>query len=90
MKKLLGPDYEQEAVPSSAYLGALAVARDLKRLREAAHLTLPELAARSGIHATAISRLENGRLPNPTWETLHRLATALGKRLEVRFVEGQG
>jgi DNA-binding XRE family transcriptional regulator len=55
--------------------------RNLKASREAAGLTLADLSARCGIDQPALSRLENGRSPNPTLDTLWRYAAAVGKRL---------
>src|SRR3989442_9571484 len=55
--------------------------RDLKASREAAGLTLADVSARCGIDQPALSRLENGRTPNPTLDTLWRYAAAVGKRL---------
>ncbi len=60
---------------------AQALLRDLKASREAAGLTLADVSARCGIDQPALSRLENGRTPNPTLDTLWRYAAALGKRL---------
>jgi transcriptional regulator with XRE-family HTH domain len=45
-------------------------------LRDGAALTQEELANRSGIHTTEISRLERG-WRNPSYETLRRLAAGL-------------
>ena len=52
------------------------VASNVRRLREARHLSLGALAARSGIGKATLSRLEAGRA-NPTIETLYALADAL-------------
>ena len=46
-------------------------------LRETNNMNQRELAGKSGIDATEISRLEKGK-SNPTHETLHRLANGLG------------
>jgi transcriptional regulator with XRE-family HTH domain len=51
--------------------------RAVRFLRETKNLSQRELAAKSGIDATEISRLEKGK-SNPTHETLHRLARGLG------------
>lgn len=53
----------------------------LKKSREAAGLSLADVAARSGIDKAALSRLENGVSDNPTILTLMRYAAAVGKRL---------
>jgi len=51
--------------------------RQLTALREAAGLSQYELAKRSGLTKQAISRLELGN-QGPAWETVQRLAVALG------------
>lgn len=50
----------------------------LRRLREAAGMTQEQLSAATGIRAAAISRLEVSPAANPTWDTVTRLAVALG------------
>lgn len=55
--------------------------RQLKASREAAGLTLADLASRCGMDQPALSRLENGQTTNPTLDTLWRYAAATGKRL---------
>jgi DNA-binding XRE family transcriptional regulator len=54
---------------------------EMKRAREAAGLTLAEVARRCGIDEPALSRLENGHNKNPTLDTLWRYAAALARRL---------
>jgi transcriptional regulator with XRE-family HTH domain len=63
------------------YSPARELLAGLKRAREAAGLTLAEVAKRCNIDQPALSRLENGHNPNPTVETLWKYAAALGKRL---------
>ena len=53
-----------------------------KALREAQGLTLAEVAERMGIDAPALSRLETGKMLNPTLATLHKWAEALGQKLD--------
>jgi hypothetical protein len=60
---------------------ALDLLRQLKASREAAGLTLAEVAARCGMDQPALSRLENGHTQNLTIDTLWRYAAAVGKRL---------
>ena len=38
-----------------------------------------------GIDAPALSRLETGKMLNPTLATLHKWAEALGQKLDVDF-----
>src|SRR5215212_10155364 len=65
-------------IPHGVYLELRAALHDLKKAREAAGLSLADVAERSGIDKAALSRLENGVHDNPTVETLMRYAAALG------------
>ena len=47
-------------------------------------MTLADLSRVTGIRPQNIQRIERGD-SNPTLKTLSRLATGLGKRLEIRF-----
>ena len=49
--------------------------------RESLGLTLTEVALRMGVDHAAVSRLESGKQPNPTINTLMRYIEALGFRL---------
>lgn len=50
----------------------------LKSLREQAGLSPSDLAGRAGLHQSHVYDLENGRRPNPGWDTVQKLAEALG------------
>lgn len=54
-----------------------------KRLEQGMSLT--ELAYRTGIAKSNLSRLENNERTSPTLETLHRYAQALGLRMRVEL-----
>ncbi len=54
----------------------------LRSLRERAGLTVADLAERSGLYRTAVWKLEAGQSA-PTWDTVCRLADALGVGVEV-------
>lgn len=58
----------------------------LKQLREAAPMTVGELAEAAGLDRTYVWYLERGS-KRPSWETVCRLADALGVSTEV-FREG--
>jgi transcriptional regulator with XRE-family HTH domain len=58
-------------------LVATSFARRLAVLREAARYSQYELARRSGMSKQALSSLELGKR-EPTWQTVRRLARALG------------
>ncbi len=53
----------------------------LRELREAAGLTQGELAERAGLSIAGVTQLEQGRR-KPAWETVQKLAIALGVGIE--------
>lgn len=55
----------------------------LRREREAQGLSLADMEQRCGITRAALSRLENDAHPNPTMQTLMRIAAALGVELRI-------
>ncbi len=57
----------------------------LKGAREAAGLSLAEVARRSGIDKSRLSKLESDPHPNPTLGTLSRIAEAVGVKLTIRI-----
>ena len=61
------------------------VVRAMIAARQEQHLTQQELAEKTGIDRSDISKLENGSA-NPSLRTLKRLADGLGMHLEIRFV----
>jgi ribosome-binding protein aMBF1 (putative translation factor) len=61
--------------------------RSLRQERESAGLSLDEVATRSGIDKAQLSRLENGKVPDPRPSTLSRYARAIGKRLAWSLVD---
>jgi DNA-binding XRE family transcriptional regulator len=68
-------------VPHGVFLSLMAALVELKKAREAAGLSLADVAEKSGIDKAALSRLENGVHDNPTVDTLMRYAAAFGKKL---------
>src|SRR6266545_4452041 len=63
-----------------------ALRRDISRLlrqeREAAGLTHADLAARSGVAASSLARIERGTLA-PSIDNLEKIFTALGRRIQL-------
>ena len=53
----------------------------LKEERERQKLTMAQLSDMTGIDQAALSRLETGKNANPTFETMNRIAAALGKAI---------
>lgn len=68
-------------IKSGAYFAVKVVVHELKKARAAAGLTLAALSKLTGMDQATLSRLENGRQPNPTVDTLWRYASAVGRRL---------
>jgi hypothetical protein len=61
-----------------AFLSAIAA---LKRRRDQLGLSLAEVSGRSGLDKGMLSRLENGKILNPTMATLWRYAEAVGMQV---------
>ncbi len=72
--------YRQEYPPAGdpELIAALA---GLRRERERQGLSLTDMAERTGIDRATISKLETGKIANPTIGTLRTYAKALGRRL---------
>jgi hypothetical protein len=81
-------DYEP-AVSQGAYWDLMKILVRLRKLRDAAGLSLADMSRRTGMDRAALSRLENAVTDNPTIETLSRYVGALGKRLVVKIVDAE-
>ncbi len=66
-------------------LRALRVGAQLAALREKQRLSQTELAARAGMSAPNISRIENDPSANLTVGRLTRIAGAMGYEVQIRF-----
>ena len=71
------------AINQQSFTAILALVAKFKAVRESQGLTLAEVAERMGIDPPALSRLETGKVLNPTLATLHKWAEALGQKLDV-------
>lgn len=84
---LLGPPVEVLDVDRESgapfYFEMLACVVQLKKAREAAGLTLAQVAEKSGLATETLCRLENGQITNPTWKTLGMYAVAVGRKLKI-------
>jgi predicted transcriptional regulator len=78
LQDLLAAGDATEVVPQGEYLELRAMLGTLKQHRERQGLSLADVAKRSGMDRSAISRLENGVYLNPTVDTLYRYAQAVG------------
>ena len=72
---------------SGAYFQVRILIQELKKVRQAAGLTLATVSKRTGMDQATLSRLENGRQPNPTVDTLWRYARAVGRQLVLTHAE---
>jgi hypothetical protein len=63
-----------------ALLSAIA---ELQRYRDVQGLSLADVSKRSGLDRGLLSRLENGKLLNPTISTLWRYANAIGAQISL-------
>ncbi len=61
----------------------------LKLAREELGLSLADVSRLTGMDRSSLSKLETGRRPNPTVDTLVRYAEAVGKRLVVAVVDAE-
>ena len=66
-------------------LKALRIGAELARLRREARMSQTQLAARTGMSAPNISRIEASPGQNMTLETLVKIARALGREVEIGF-----
>jgi DNA-binding XRE family transcriptional regulator len=71
------------AINRQSFAAILNLVARFKARREAQGLTLAEVAERMGIDSPALSRLETGKMLNPTLATLHKWAEALGQKLDL-------
>lgn len=78
-------DAEREAAYEEEVINA-DIARKIYELRSEAGLTQQELADRIGTSRSAICRLEDADYEGHSLSMLKRIAEAVGRRVEIRFV----
>ena len=86
-KKYLAQQMEDPAFASEyeAQRPEYEAIRAVIAARLACNMTQKELAEKTGIRQSNISRIENGSA-SPTIDTLARIAAGLGKQLKIDFV----
>lgn len=62
-------------------MALLSVIAELKRCRDEQGLSLADVSERSGLDRALLSRLENGKILNPTMATLWRYSEAIGSQI---------
>lgn len=65
-----------------ARVARLALARQVKKLRELRHMTQAELAVKAGTGQASIARIESGKAV-PKLDLLTRIASALSARMDL-------
>ena len=75
-------------INQQSFVAILSLVARFKAARESQGLMLAEVAARMGIDPPALSRLETGKVLNPTLATLHKWAEALGQQLNIDLSVG--
>jgi ribosome-binding protein aMBF1 (putative translation factor) len=80
LEQLVASGEYNEPLPLEEHLSIRQAVFALKKAREAAGLSLADVAERTGIDKAALSRIETGQHMNPTVSTLCRYAHALNKR----------
>ena len=81
-EQMKDPDFKKEWDENEARYQLLMM---VLRARNEKQLTQSELAERTGLRQSNISRIEKGQ-SMPSIATLAKIAQGLGKRLEIRFV----
>jgi DNA-binding XRE family transcriptional regulator len=76
------------AINRQSFAAILSLVARFRAVRERQGLTLAQVAERMGIDPPALSRLETGKMLNPTLATLHKWAEALGQKLDVDLSAG--
>lgn len=87
LRDRLGLNTAEAEARMAYYEEQFEIAQQIYDLRIAAGLTQVQLAARVGTTASVISRLEDADYRGHSMGMLRRIAQALGKRVEVRFVD---
>lgn len=80
LEQLVESGEYNEPLPMGEYLSIRQAVFALKKAREAAGLSLADVAERCAIDKAALCRIESGQHINPTVSTLCRYAQALGMR----------
>ncbi len=62
-------------------MALLTAVAELKRQRDERGLSITDVSERSGLDRALVSRLENGKVLNPTMATLWRYADAIGAQV---------
>ena len=88
LQREIGEDEELRALVAEEHLNA-RVARMVREARKDAQFTQAQLGELVGTTQSAIARLEDSDYEGHSLSMLQRIAAALGRRLEIEFVENR-
>jgi ribosome-binding protein aMBF1 (putative translation factor) len=80
----------QEFPPLDADEPLLRLVAELRAERRRQGLSLTDMMGLTRIDRATINKLENGKIPNPTYSTLKAYSKALGMRLALRLDRNRG
>ncbi len=86
-EELIASGEYEGPIPQGSLVSYFSTVAKLKRERQRQGLTLSDVADRSGLDIGLLSRLENGKVGNPTLATLWRYADALGRTVTLDVSE---
>jgi len=86
IRRELASDPDLAAAVEAERFGA-DVGSEIFEARTRAGLTQKELAGRVGMHQSAIARLEDADYDGHSLRSLQRIASALGKRVQIAFID---
>ena len=78
-------EVRKEFPPLEADETIAGIAAALKVERERSGMSLADLQEKTGIDRATLSRIENGKVPNPTYSTLKAFAKAMGFRVVIKL-----
>jgi CRP-like cAMP-binding protein len=81
MEQVLTATGQKVAIPLGEYLQVRELLHALQLERKRQHVSLADMAERTGYDAATLSRLFTGRQANTTLGTVGRIANALGKEV---------
>jgi len=80
---LIGSGEYEGPYQQSNIMALLTAVAELKHQRDERGFSLTDVSERSGLDRALLSRLENGKILNPTMATLWRYADAIGARFSL-------
>jgi DNA-binding Xre family transcriptional regulator len=80
----------QEFPPLIVDADLAAIGAALRAERERRGLSLTDMMERTGIDKATLSKIENGKVPNPTYQTIRAYAAAMDKRAVWSLTDATG